>query len=204
MHRTADRRLSEAAGKVGGVIAAEIFHSLTSRPQLGAFDRIVPALIFTLIGQVITDCIVFVLGDADKGVFGTRGWEPLLSIVVAIALGLCAAGIANTDVLHRFLRSLRLTRETSYPSEWYSTFARHGQVSYIVLHLSGERRLYGYAEEWPSDPKDGHFRIAEAEWLDVGNERVPLAGVAAILVPAMEVAMIEFLPVPDKQAKETD
>ena len=53
--------------------------------------------------------------------------------------------------------------------EWYSTFARLGDNSYVVLHLRGERRLYGYAEEWPGSSKEGHFRIAEPEWL--GEER---------------------------------
>ena len=87
-----------------------------------------------------------------------------------------------------------MTRETSYPSEFYSTFARYGSRSFIVLHSRGERRLYGYAEEWPSDPKDGHFCIAEAEWLADDNEGTPLKGVAAVLIPAKEVTMIEFLP----------
>lgn len=26
-----------------------------------------------------------------------------------------------------------------------------------------ERRLYGFAEEWPGNPKEGHFRISDAE-----------------------------------------
>ena len=86
------------------------------------------------------------------------------------------------------------TKETSHPSEWYSTFVRHGENSYIVLHLQGERRLYGFAEEWPSDPKNGHFRIAEAEWLTADGESVQMDGVAAILIPVGKVTMIEFLP----------
>ena len=40
-----------------GFIAAEVFHSLTSHPKPGVFDRIVRALIFTLIGQAITELI---------------------------------------------------------------------------------------------------------------------------------------------------
>ena len=63
---------------------------------------------------------------------------------------------------------------------------------YVVLHLHGQRRLYGWPEEWPSRPDEGHFRIAEGEWL-VGDERIPATGVTAIVVPAKEVDMVEFL-----------
>ncbi len=177
-----------------GFIAAAIFYSLTSHPKPGAFDRVILALIFTLIGQMTTEYSLLILIDIQENARTIEIWEPGLSVLIAIILGLCSSCLSNSDVLHRFLRRLRMTRETSYPSEWYSTFARHGDRCYIVLHLQGERRLYGYAEEWPSDPTDGHFRMAEAEWLDEENKGTPLENVSAVLVPAAEVGIIEFLP----------
>ena len=45
--------------------------------------------------------------------------------LVAIIVGLAAAAISNMDTLHRILRRLKITMETSYPSEWYSAFSRH-------------------------------------------------------------------------------
>ncbi|MCY3878511.1 MAG: DUF6338 family protein [Rhodobacteraceae bacterium] len=182
-----------------GFIAAEIFHSLTSHPKPSVFDRIVWALIFTLISQVIAEFAVVLISSET----GPGKAMPATAVVVAVVLGLCASVISNTDILHRFLRWLRVTKETSYPSEWYSTFARHGENNYIVLHMQGERRLYGFAEEWPSDPKDGHFRIAEAEWLTADGGRVQLDNVVAILIPVAEVTMIEFLPVTAGSVKET-
>ena len=62
----------------------------------------------------------------------------------------------------------------------------------VVLHLNGERRLYGWPEEWPSRPEEGHFRIAEGECL-IDDRRVPATGVSALLIPAGEVEMVEFL-----------
>ena len=127
----------------------------------------------------------------------TGAAESAASIIVAIIVGLCLSGISNTDMLHRGLRWLGVTRETSFPSEWYSAFARHGDNAYIVLHLQGGRRLYGYAVEWPSEPKNGHFCIVEAEWLDE-NERIALKGVSAVLISAAEVIFVEFLPIVDQ------
>ena len=97
----------------------------------------------------------------------------------------------NRDTVHRLLRRIGVTRETSYPSERYSAFSRHCDC-YVTLHLKGERHLYGWPEVWPSRPDEGHFRIAEAEWL-VENERIPATGVAAILIPADQVELVEFV-----------
>ena len=182
---------SEAVGILAfllpGFVAAAIFYALTSYPRPSAFDRLVVALIFTMIGQTIVEYGFPAFAEVGE-------WKPLASVVIAIALGLGASVLSNADILHAPLRRLRITRETSYPSEWYSTFARLGDGSYIVLHLRGERRLYGYAEEWPGDPREGHFRIGEPEWLGEGDERVPATGVSAILIPAVEVTMVEFVP----------
>ena len=65
--------------------------------------------------------------------------------------------------------------------------------SFTVLHLKGERRLYGWPTEWPSRPDEGHFLIEEGEWLDDDGERRPAEGVAGMVVPASEVEMVEFL-----------
>ncbi|MDE0148262.1 MAG: DUF6338 family protein [Rhodospirillaceae bacterium] len=185
-----------------GFVAAGIFYSLTSHPKPSAFDRTVLALIFTVIGQTITEFILLPTASAVAGAQTFKGWEPALSVLVAILLGLGASFFSNTDVMHWILRRLRFTRETSYPSEWYSTFARYGDRCFLVLHLQGERRLFGFAEEWPSNPKDGHFRIADAEWLIGEDKRVPATGVDAILIPATEVTMMEFVPIATEERHE--
>ena len=189
---------SEAVGLLTyllpGFVAAAIFYSLTSFPRPGAFDRVVVALIFTAVGQTIAEYGLPAITGLSGETPATGAWKFLLPLLVAVALGLGAAVLSNTDFLHRLLRRVRLTRETSYPSEWYSTFALMGDSHWIVLHLAGERRLYGYAEEWPGDPERGHFRIADPEWLDDEDKRKPAKGVSAVLIPATQVTMIEFMP----------
>ncbi len=177
-----------------GFVAAAIFYSLTSFPRPDAFERVVLALIFTAISQAITEYGLSVFVEAGGAAEAGSQWRLLSSIPVAAVLGLGAAVSSNTDAVHGLCRCLRITRETSYPSEWYSTFARLNDNSYIVLHLPGERRLYGHAREWPSNPKDGHFCVIEPEWLGENNERSK-TGVSAMLIPASEVTMVEFLSV---------
>ena len=203
--------MSWASGEVVGVltfllpgfIAATVFYSLTSHPRPGAFDRIVVALVFTSLGQAISEFVNPFLVAAD-GIDQPRGVpEPVLSVFIAVALGVGASQFSNTDAVHKFLRWTRITRETSYPSEWYSTFATYGENCFVVLHLQGERRIYGFAEEWPSNPRAGHFRVAEAEWLDDKNVGTPLSGVAAVLIPSTEVTMVEFVHVTEDRQRDS-
>ena len=169
-----------------GFVAAAIFYSLTSHPKPSAFERVVQALIFTMVVQTI---IVFL--DLALGANLLGQWEPGLSVLVAVILALLATYVSNNDTAHWILRRLRFTRETSFPTEWYSSFSRH-HGCYVVLHLTGQRRIYGWPEEWPSRPDEGHFRISRGEWL-VEGEAQALAGVSAILIPASEVEMVEFM-----------
>lgn len=179
-----------------GFVAAAVFYSLTSHPKPDTFDRVVLALIFTVIGQAIAELLL-------SKYQSLKSWELALTILVAVVLGLGAAYASNRDSVHRILRHLGITKETSYPSEWYSSFSRHNDC-YVVLHLEGQRRLYGWPEEWPSHPEQGHFRISEGEWLTGESERSPATGVSAILISADEVEMVEFLSTRQQAAEEID
>ena len=173
-----------------GFITAAIFHSLTSHRKPSAFERIVSALIFTF----LINATISILCKASIC---------LPEIVVAIALGLIASLISNKDCMHKLFRRLHVTNETSYPSEWESTFKDHGHKATIILYLKDGRRLYGQLEEWPSDPQVGHFRISKVDWLDRENSLTPFElDSAKVLVPAAEVKMLALAPMIDDSKSE--
>ena len=71
-------------------------------------------------------------------------------------------------------------------------------MTYVVLHLDGERRLYGWPIEWPSESERGHFVLTEASWLDdeskdEKNNQIELTGVSSIMVDVKQVKMVEFM-----------
>ena len=183
-----------------GFVATAIFHSLTAQPKPNEFDRIIQALIFTTVVQAIVKGVPLVGSLAGVAPLWTGESEIVVAVLVAVAVAVGAVYASNHDTLLRFLRWIGLTRETSYPSEWYSAFARNPDC-YVVLHLKGERRLYGWPEEWPSRPDQGHFRIAEAEWL-TEEGRQPITGVSVILVPGDEVEVVEFLEMKSSELTE--
>ncbi len=180
-----------------GLVAAAVFYSLTSHPRPNEFERVVQALVFTAASHVTAWPILAALGFYWIRSDWPAGTDVFITAACGVILALATAYVSNHDTEHRVLRYLKITRETSYPSEWYSAFAEH-DGRYAVLHLTGGRRLYGWPEEWPSRPDQGHFRIADCEWItDSGS--IPVAGVSAIVVSVTEVELIEFLdPLPDE------
>ena len=182
-----------------GFVAAAVFYSLSSYPKPNEFGQVVQALVFTMVGQIIAlsvQQLTILLG-------ASRPWPTALEIIVptlsAVVFALIVVYASNNDIPHRLLRLTRLTRENSYATEWYSSFVRNADC-YVVLHLKDDRRLYGWPQEWPKRPGQGHFRIVEAEWLNAdacgtqndsqdNNERE----IFAIMVPAEDVKMVEFI-----------
>ena len=175
-----------------GFVGAAVFYSLTSHPKPGDFDRVIQALVFTTVGQALTWLL-----RALTGLRWEYAWPSGLELTVAVAsavgVALLAVCCANHDIIHSALRRIGITRETSYPSEWYSAFANNRDC-YVVLYLKDRRRLYGFAQEWPSHADRGHFRIIDAEWLGQGERKPPTEIGDTILIPASEVGMVSFVP----------
>jgi len=104
-------------------------------------------------------------------------------------LGLLSCWLSTSDKLHGWLRNKDITVKTSYPNEWYSTFARYKR--FVVLHLNDERRLYGWPAEWPSEPAQGQFVIQNPAWLNAAGETQP-NGAEFVVIEASKVQWVEF------------
>ncbi len=176
-----------------GFVAAWVFYSFTSFPKPSQFERVVQALIFTIFIQALVYVIkqaLFCVGKKWSYFTWDVNSELVWSIISAILLGIIFSYFANNDKIHKKLRKLGITRETSYPSEWFGVFINN--ITYVVLHLDGERRLYGWPIEWPSEPEKGHFVLVQASWF-AENEQIPTTGVESIMVDVKEVKMVEFM-----------
>jgi hypothetical protein len=177
-----------------GFIAAGVFYTLTAHPKTSEFERLIQSLIFTSIIRLqilLIKPLLFSIGTFRS--YGT--WDADVefewSILLAMLSGLGFAYSANRDFFHRVVRLMGISTRTSYPSEWYSAFSTN--TRYLLLHLKGNRRLRGWAEEWPDQPDKGHFVILEAQWILSDDQIAPLYQVERFLIPATEVEMVEFL-----------
>ena len=99
-----------------GLVVVGIFRSLTSIPPPSVFDQVVQALIFTIIVQTacggIVELFERIFGESDAS--WTTPYPPHLSFPIAVALAVLLAATYGNDAIHRRLRRLRITRETSF------------------------------------------------------------------------------------------
>jgi hypothetical protein len=179
-----------------GFVAAWVFYGFTSFPKPSQFERVVQALIFTIFIQAfvfITKKIFLLLGTKCPFFNWNGHFALIFAITFGIFLGITFSYFANNDKLHKILRYWKITKESSFPSEWFGVFLKN--VTYVVLHFEDERRLYGWPIEWPSEPDKGHFVLEQASWLDEDNKdkQIPITGVKSIMVNAKDVKWVEFM-----------
>ena len=175
-----------------GFLSAWVFYGFTSFQKPSQFERVVQALIFTLFVKIL----VFSSGIGRH--WGSNQWnsdvELAASVVIAVCLGFVFVYFANTDRFHSLIRKFGISKETSYPSEW---FYGHSAHACIILHLIDKRKIYGWPKEWPTSHEKGYFLLKQAAWLDE-NKEIPLNEVETILIAAKDVKMIEFMKKPER------
>ncbi|NID16263.1 DUF6338 family protein [Luteibacter yeojuensis] len=177
-----------------GFVFAWIFYALTTHRKPNQFDQVVYALIATAVLHavvVIESVILIWIGKWQALGPWTMDSELIASFATAIVAGLATSQLARRDAIFRMLRRMGLTTRNHNTSEWCTVFEQSDLN--VVLHLKGERRIYGWPLHWPSDHKQGHFYLADAEWLDDENNRYPLSGVEGILINAEDVEMVECI-----------
>lgn len=177
-----------------GVLAAWVFYAFTSYRKPSEFERIIQALIFTLLvkaGLVCVRGLLFLIGHRLSMGHWSSDVDLLWSISLAFLLGILFSYLANTDHFHRLIRYVGISRETSFPSEWFGAFLKN--VTYVVLQLKDERRIYGWPMDWPSTSGMGYFTLREASWLDKDNKEIPIKGVSCVLINSKDVHWVEFM-----------
>ncbi|MCB2263899.1 MAG: DUF6338 family protein [Candidatus Thiosymbion ectosymbiont of Robbea hypermnestra] len=177
-----------------GFVAAWIFYGLTPYPKPSPFERVVQALIFTLFIQalvIITEYTWVSLGHYWNLWPWNESSSLIASILIAVLFGITFSYFANNDKIHKLLRAINITRETSFPSEWYDSFSNN--VTFVVLHFNDERRLYGWPIKWPSKPEQRHFLMVDPAWIEEDGKEKRITGVKSILVDVKDVKWVEFL-----------
>ena len=178
-----------------GFLAAWIFYGLTAHPKASPFERVIQALIFTVIIQVLLIVQQWVFEGIGTIAVALGPWTEqsglVWSVVLAVVMGLAFSWCANNNFPHSRLHKSDMCVRTTFPSQWNMIFDQERR--WVVLHLKGGRRLHGWPEWWPDEPDTGHFAIDQPKWLLDGGEILDLPGVEKTLVPATDVEMVEFL-----------
>lgn len=177
-----------------GFLATFIFYWLSDSPKPGQFERIVQALIGTVI-------IKFFIGYVEPSAIWVGEWYsfgewneevlPLCSAGLAVLLGLALAYFSNNDVLYTLCRKLKLTHRSSDLSDWGFAHRTLNDRA-IVLQFFDGRRLVGYPRSWPTDSEKGHYLMQFPTWI-VDGEYQAAAGIEFMLIASADVLWTEFL-----------
>lgn len=194
-----------------GFISAEVFFKLTPYVKQSPFERIIQALIMTSLvkgGLVIIDYVA-----RQNGTIIPVDMDIVISILLAVLLGVLLSWCANNDFPNRILRprscksgckklffdlmtKINLTNTGLFPNEWFSFF--RDADGFAILHLSGERRMMGVIQEFPESSDKGHFVVVNAGWIDDNNNVIELTNVKKILLPVSEVSWVELIKTKEK------
>ena len=185
---------------VPGFIAAAVYYGLTSAGKPNTFERLIQALIFTIIINAISTAAV--LYEPLKNLKWLES-APVGNILIAVILGFGLAVLFNKDLPHRWFRRWGITKQMAYPTHWYSVFANHPD-SFVVVHLRDGRRVYGWPRQWPGQrQEDRLFVIDEPQWLADKEDGQPVDAGEALAIQADDVEMVEFLArLPAKSTEE--
>lgn len=186
-----------------GFVVAWVYYGLTSHVKPSQFERVVQALIFTVVIQAILLCEkwtalqvgrIFILGD------WTSNTHLVFSLVTALCLGIFLSTCTNSDVVHGWIRKAGISKRSAHPCEWFGIFSDYPR--YVVLQLKDGTRIYGWPNVWPSEYDRGHFFITSA-MRSVGELDQDLDALEGILIDVKEVSSVEFVKKPEKLNDQT-
>lgn len=180
-----------------GFIVAWVFFGLTSHNKPSQFERVVQALIFTVVIQMIVLAEERTLKAIGRTIsFGewTDASALVAALLSALVTGVCLSAIVNTDALHRLTRRLGISSRTGHPCEWFGIFTDYPR--YIALQLKDGSRVFGWPTVWPSESGSGHFFVTSACRTVDGAEQ-DLGHLEGILIDAKEVSWVEFVKQPE-------
>lgn len=184
-----------------GFVITFIFYWLSDAPKPSQFERIIQALMATVVIQVAVEALRWFAFWA--GQFHSIGqWTDTVatawSVAIAIGSGLVLAKWANNDAIYAICRHLRLTSRSS-DGEWRFAHRTHKDRG-ITLQLKDGRRLAGYPRAWPTDPTTGHYLIIQPTWI-VDDTYEPAERITSILISVSDVSWTEFL---DRREEEDE
>lgn len=178
-----------------GFVTAWVFYGLTAHARLNQFERLTQALIYTALVQALLAALHAVLSLFGRYIFSLGPWtarvDIFLSVLIALMLGLVLSYFANNNKVHDLLQKWKITKRTSWPSNWYGIL--HTSERYVVLYLKDGRRVRGYPVFFPDYSDKDHFVLKNPVWLEGAKKEIELTGTHRFVVAAVDVAWVEVM-----------
>lgn len=155
-----------------GFAMAAVYYGLTSHPRPSQFERVVQALLFTVVVQSLDDGVGLIVVRCTPGAvtIWTSEADLVAKLIVALLAGIAVSALSNSDAIHTKLRKLGITHRSAYPGEWHTVFALRRRL--VILYLKDGSCVAGWPAKWPPDaqkwaPLPHTLRVAGAARTDL-------------------------------------
>jgi len=179
-----------------GFLAAYLVQSLCERRKQSDLDKVVEALIFSLVSYVVSAWLIgtglplswqaqaVASGPAHYQITNVEPGKLSVLLIVPTVLGLVVSLAINNDLV-RFLRSIRIGRfhvtdRTTRSSIWNDVLKDVAGVA--LLELAVGRSVIGWVKYYSDDADDASIFLEKAAWVDAESDSLEEIQGAGILV----------------------
>lgn len=189
-----------------GFLGAMVYDFLVERPSPTNLDRILEALVLTLVSSVVVHVGFGVPLVPDVKLTPNPSLVQVLNVFLntsILYISLCAAGISilfavlnNQGLTYSVLNGLRVTYKSGDADVWQDTFNKNRQY-WIRLRFSDGRSLVGWPQYYSATGKPRELFLADATWWEPNAAGVPtpvdVAGPGVYISDFSTVRAIELL-----------
>jgi hypothetical protein len=126
-------------------------------------------------------------------------WFVIGALGLAILYPLLLGILLTTDAHMKVLRWLRVSNKTSRETTWLDVFS--DQTRYVIVNLSGRRRVFGWPLYYSNDRDEGLLYLYDPAWVNDDGTYTELDIHGLFLVEAGTIESIEFTNVEKLNAR---
>lgn len=189
-----------------GFLGAVVYDYLVERQKPTNFDRIIEALVLTLVSSVLAHVGFDVALLPDIAISKDTSLTQILNVFLSVNIfyiSLCAVGISivfalinNHNILYRILNITRLTYKNGDGDVWYDTFYRHRKY-WVSIKFSDNRILIGWPQYYSFTGQPRELFVADATWWEPDADgvlvSVDVKGAGVYISDFTKVTAIELL-----------
>ncbi|HUA98579.1 MAG TPA: DUF6338 family protein [Terracidiphilus sp.] len=184
-----------------GFAAAYLVQLLAARRKQSDLDKIVEALIFSLLVYLITlPFFGYSLPVAWRPGNGKPAgtwqvfivWPHLMALaVLAVVLGTLYSASINHNWLTSPFRWLRVSERSARSSVWNDVFS--DIEGFVQVGISGGRSVIGWIRKYSDEDEAHEVFLEEAAWVDSDGKEFPIHGPGVLLTKNLGIEYVMFL-----------
>lgn len=182
----------------GFVSSTALDHVLVRKPK-DSLGKIIEALVFSFVIYAIVVGLVGVpafeapenANDVPQVATALINQSFVwLALAMSLLLPLLLGWLSAKDLHMRVLRRLGVTHKTARETTWLDVFAE--QQRYVIVNLTGKRRVFGWPMYFSNDRDEGLIYLFEPAWVNDDGTYTGLDIHGLFLVEPDSIESIEF------------